>query len=280
MPSKINTDTILYADDSTAVVCCKNIEELAWTTKQTLQELEHWIKNNAMKLNLEKTQIIHFRTKQTTECISKIEYTGKELTTAERVKFLGITLNKNLSWTDHVDSLLKRLNSLVYAMRVLHNVTDLPVKRIVYHAYFITVIKYGIIFWGVEKTNLLRIFKLQKKIIRAMTGTNSRHSCKPLFESLDLMTIPSIFIYEILLFEQNNSQLFEGNAFTHDYETRHKLQYMLPCHRLKFYENTPYYMALKIRNKIRSKLGETTLETIGTYLKRKCYYSLEEFLND
>ncbi|XP_049789668.1 uncharacterized protein LOC126195196 [Schistocerca nitens] len=165
MPCQVQSDTILYADDSTAVVCCKNEVDLIRHIEQTLGEVEAWVKNNNLTLNFTKTEIVHFTTKQSAQSISEIRYMDKKLETADCVKFLGMLVNKNLLWSHHVDNILGRLNSLVYIMNILYSITDLAVRKTVYNAYFVSVIRYSIIFWGSEKTNLLRAFRLQKRII-------------------------------------------------------------------------------------------------------------------
>jgi len=53
----------------------------------------------------------------------------------------------------------------------------------IYFAYFHTITVYGIIFWGVSVESR-RIFQQQKRIIRIMTGSTSRISCRTLFRKL------------------------------------------------------------------------------------------------
>jgi len=46
------------------------------------------------------------------------------------------------------------------------------VLRMMYFAYFLSVIKYGIILWG-NSTNICHIFTLQKRIIRIVSGVGA-----------------------------------------------------------------------------------------------------------
>ena len=52
-----------------------------------------------------------------------------------------------------------------------------------YFAYFHYIIRYGIIFWG-NATNSCKVFKLQKRVIRIMSGAETRASCRGLFVCL------------------------------------------------------------------------------------------------
>jgi hypothetical protein len=69
----------------------------------------------------------------------------------------------------------------------------------IYFAYFHSVMKYGIIFWG-NLYNSRKIFTLPKKIIRIMASVKHRNSCRSLLKRLrDLNSSMQmhIFINEI-----------------------------------------------------------------------------------
>jgi hypothetical protein len=52
----------------------------------------------------------------------------------------------------------------------------------VYYSLFYTTLSYGIIFWG-QSTNSNKLFKLQKRVVRVMTGYGKRSSCRDLFRT-------------------------------------------------------------------------------------------------
>jgi len=68
----------------------------------------------------------------------------------------------------------------------------------IYFAYFHTVMEYGIIFWG-DSVESKRIFQLQKRIIRIMTGSTLRISRKTLFQGLEILTLASQYIFSLTL---------------------------------------------------------------------------------
>jgi len=43
---------------------------------------------------------------------------------------------------------------------------------------------------GASQQKIKRVFQLQKKIIGIMNGSESRTCCKPLCQSLELLTLP------------------------------------------------------------------------------------------
>jgi hypothetical protein len=53
--------------------------------------------------------------------------------------------------------------------------------KLVYFAYFHSIMSYGVIFWE-NSTNSKRVFNIQNKIIRIMAGVKRRVSCRELFK--------------------------------------------------------------------------------------------------
>jgi hypothetical protein len=45
--------------------------------------------------------------------------------------------------------------------------------KMVYYAYFHSIVNYGLIFWG-NSSHGVEIFKIQKKVIRIITGCRTR----------------------------------------------------------------------------------------------------------
>jgi len=55
-----------------------------------------------------------------------------------------------------------------------------------------------VIFWG-NSPHGINIFKIQKRIIRIMTNSNRRETCRPLFHQLGILPLPSQYIFSLLL---------------------------------------------------------------------------------
>jgi len=51
-----------------------------------------------------------------------------------------------------------------------------------------------------SQQKIKRVFQLQKKIIGIMNGSESRTTRKPLFESLELLTLPLQYILSLMKF--------------------------------------------------------------------------------
>jgi hypothetical protein len=81
-------------------------------------------------------------------------------------------------------------------MRRLCYVLDIDALKLVYFAYFQSVVKYGIVFWG-SSYNLNKVFLLQKRIGRIMLGLSYRSSCKFWFKKHNILTVPCLYIFSL-----------------------------------------------------------------------------------
>jgi len=77
----------------------------------------------------------------------------------------------------------------------------------VYFAYIHLVIKHGIILGG-NSINACIVLKLQKRIIRIMSGVEARRSCRGLLEKLDILPVPCQYIMSLMLFVKDNQSNF------------------------------------------------------------------------
>jgi hypothetical protein len=81
--------------------------------------LHRWFHNNLLLLNLEKTYFLKFLTKNTNPADLKISCRNKQIAIANTIKFLGLTIDKNLSRYAHIEQLIFKLNKVSYMIRFL-----------------------------------------------------------------------------------------------------------------------------------------------------------------
>lgn len=67
---------------------------------------------------------------------------------------------------------LQKLSTACYAIRYILHCSNNETLKIIYQAYFNSVMKYGIAFWG-NSTAIIKVFKLRKKALRIMMMIHS-----------------------------------------------------------------------------------------------------------
>jgi hypothetical protein len=197
----------------------------------------------------------------------------------DSLKFLGLELDKFLKWKNHNDKLLPRLSSLCFSTRSMSSYCDITTIKMIYFAYFHSLLEYGIAFWG-NSTESVKVSKLQKRAIRLMTGSNVRTSCRPLFPMLGIMTLPSQYIFSLMRFLSQNLEFYTFNSTLHNYNTRNRILLHKPSSLLTIYQKGLYYESVGVFNKLPHNITELILHNksfltkLKKYLLGKAFYSI------
>jgi len=121
--------------------------------------------------------------------------------------------------------------------------------KIVYYSYFNAVINYGLPFWG-NSPHAMKIFRMQKRIIRIMMGYKNKVSCRKLFRRLEILPFVSQYILLLMLFVVSNKILFTLNSENHTKRTRQSNKFYQPITDLTVYQKGVHYMDIKIFNNL------------------------------
>ena len=110
-----------FADDTNLLCLSNSIKKLNKLINSDLKHLHNWLNTNKISLNVKKTEMIIFKSKQKKlEGDLKIKLCGKRLYPTESVKYVGVRIGANLTWQHHVNDLsikLNRANALLFKMR-------------------------------------------------------------------------------------------------------------------------------------------------------------------
>jgi hypothetical protein len=93
------------------------------------------------------------------------------------IKFLGLNIDEMVSWKNHINYLVTQLSSACFIMRAFKPIMSPGSLRMISFAYIHSVLTYGIIFWG-NSSYTIKVFKIQKKVIRIIMGLKKYDSCR------------------------------------------------------------------------------------------------------
>jgi len=136
------------------------------------------------------------------------EHNSTTISELPETKFLGVQIDNHLKWKCRIDCILTKLSTAGFVIRQLFYVQNLQTLRMAYFAYFHSVVRYGITFWG-NVTNSYKVFKMQKKLIRIMSGAEPRASCRGLFRRLEILPVPCQYTLSLMLFIIDNPNNFQ-----------------------------------------------------------------------
>jgi len=120
---------------------------------------------------------------------------------------LSIIYPRNMVCLSFIEYIIPKLSSACYTMSSIKPFMSLNTLKTIYYSYFNTIISYGLPFWG-NQLYSTKIFRMQERIIRIMTGCNSRVSCRNLFRRLEILPLVSQYILSLMQFVVKKLFLF------------------------------------------------------------------------
>lgn len=261
----------LFADDTTISTSGKQQMEAQEMLSLSLSKSEQWFAANRLFLNTSKTQSMVFSTREVT-----VEETNNS------VKFLGVHLDQRLQWNYHTEAVAKKLSSNTFLLRGLAECVTSETLR---HAYFSLChshLRYAILVWG-HSTGAMKIFSLQRRAVRIIFGLSYRADCRSAFISLKILTLPSIFILENLLYVKSNFTKYYTHGQVHNHNTRNRMNLVPEYRRLDRCKDGPGCLAVHFHNKIPEDWKALPFNkfksTVKSFLIGQAFYSINEFLN-
>ena len=139
LPLYVNSNTDMYADDSTIYSNAKTIEELNVKLTHDMSNVHTWCNNNNMVINNSKTKAMVMTTYQRAATLNSnlhVQFNGVKLTNTENEKLLGVTVNNNLCWKLQIYKVARSLNKGIHLLRQIKEY--LPIRfRVLYYKCFL-----------------------------------------------------------------------------------------------------------------------------------------------
>lgn len=270
LPFNVNANCFMYADDTTFLNVNNDFNVLNTLVSNTLEEASSWFRANGLLLNDAKTKQLTFSLRPIPE--------GE---VSEPIKFLGIFVDRHLSWASHVDYISARLSKAIYLFRRLKDIVTCDFLRSAYFAFFQSIISYGLVLWG-NSSRIEDILILQKKVVRVMANSDRLAHCKPLFVDLKILTVINLYIFEIVKYMINDLPNLTLRSNVHSYKTRNMNCVNYEYCRLSKSLRSHSSVGLRIFNKVSSLIniscGRNRLDKFYDWLQLNPFYSLDEFM--
>jgi hypothetical protein len=107
--------------------------------------------------------------------------------------------------------------------------------------------------------------------------------CRELFHKLGILSLPSQYIFCLLIFLNKHKNQFILNSEVHNYATRQHTNFHLPSVSLTKCQNGVGYLGIKVFNKLPQYLKEEFdnpkkfKQSLKKHLSIKTFYSLQEY---
>jgi len=128
----------------------------------------------------------------------------------------------------------------------------------------------------------MKIFRMQKRIVRIMMRYKNRVSCRNLLRKLEILPFESQYILLLMLFVVQNENLFTLNSENHTESTRQFNNFYQPITNFTVYQKEVHYMGIRIFNNLPPYIKDiSNVRKFEIHLKRSLhihyFYSIEEY---
>lgn len=184
----------LYADDTTLYDIQDSLDMIEQNLQSGLNQLHIWCKNNGMVLNSAKTKVMLITTNQKRQRLDNTNlnllYMDEALKMISNDKILGVFVDNNLQWSDHVKHISKKISSYIWLLSKIKHYLSQDHRVQFYKSYIQPHIDFCNIVWGNScESNKMKIFKLQKRAYRVILDYKVEDS----YEALSSLKILSVY---------------------------------------------------------------------------------------
>ena len=103
-----------FADDTNQLHFSKSVNKLNKYINFDMKNLTDWLNANKISLNVKKTELVIFKhKKKKLECRIRIKLSRKRLYPSNSIRYLGVKIDENLNWKDHIHDIATKLNRAI-----------------------------------------------------------------------------------------------------------------------------------------------------------------------
>ena len=190
-------DFRLFADDTNIFYSSKDIKDLETVMNNELKNIFRYCATNKLSINLKKTNYMIISSKPSAK--NRINIFGIEQ--KEYIKYLGVYINNNLKWTEHIKHVNNKIAKNIGILRKLRYFAPLRLLKQLYHSFVYPYFTYGIMSWGnCYKSAIENIRTKQNSAIKTIFFAHRRESPKSYYNLLEVLNLDNIFKLRIASF--------------------------------------------------------------------------------
>lgn len=222
----------LFADDMALMYATDSNEQLHQLMQTDLDVLLPWINNNHLKINATKSKFILFSKRNTTSQIPPILIDGQQIERVKNYDYLGLRIDENLRWVDHINKITNSITPYVFALSRIRHFIDEKTATMIYNSYIYTHLMYMAPIWSTAPQYMLdKIRVLQNRSIKIIRKFPPLTRSISLYDDtfLCLNNILSLqincFTHKVITGNTKNNFNFQTVAEIHTHNTRQRSNY-------------------------------------------------------
>ena len=181
-------ECIQFADDTTLHVTHHSIQYIRFSLEHDLNILQDWFIANKLTLNVGKSVCILFGKHRNQQL--NLHLGPEKIPQATCTKFLGMWIDHDLSWREHVSNLLLKLKSKLNLLKAGKHFLSTHALRILYFAQIHSNLTYGIGIWGslLTQDSVQKLQRIQDNCMQIIGHRGS--PIDHIYHTQKILTIP------------------------------------------------------------------------------------------
>lgn len=272
-----------FADDTAITFYGDTWDEVYKKANKDLSTIKMWLDSKGLSLNIDKTVYLAYSYNSsgqpsnnltlkihTQNCVLD-ENEDCECSMIKKTKFtkyLGVVLDENLKWQEHLKQTCKRLRQSLYKFRRLRDLFDKPVLRQVYFAISHSVVDYAMPAWGgAFVTHTKKLEKTMNLLLRVILKKSPRSHAHDLYTEFNVPNFYQMYAKAIAKTVLKRKIELSRNTQTRSTRSNSEINYIVPLMRSESMRHSPAVIAAKLFNSMPTHLREIQIKNLSKIYK-------------
>ena len=196
-------NVLSYADD-TQLYCSfypDDRESVISQLEGCIADVKGWLSANKLKLNDNKTEVIHITSRfRTTEPINPIVIGNSAISPSDAARNLGVIFDKHMSMKAHVNKLCQSASFALRAIGQIRHYLDRASAEKLVHAFVTSRLDYcNSLLYGLPDKLINKLQRVQNSAARLVTRSKKRNHISHILQDLHWLPVKKRIVFKILL---------------------------------------------------------------------------------
>ena len=168
---------MLHADDTTMYYSHSSVVRLMEVLDLDIHRMTSWFQRNGLKVIVKKTQFMNFSKKCRKKEANRVEVRmeGVVLKSSEEVKYLGVTVDWQLTWKEHIDRIRIKCISGLSLLYKVKSALPLKMKKQLFELLIQPHLDYcAVVLAECSKESATKLERIQKAGMRMILNIHQR----------------------------------------------------------------------------------------------------------
>ena len=252
---------IMYADDSNILYHDRDVDSLVRVMNEELDKIADWLTKNKLHLNMDKTNFMLLGPKIITNKITiSICIKNNQIKRVFSIKFLGVIINSELSWIDHILFIKNKISKNIGIIFKIKCKIPKHIIQILYFSLIYPYLIYCLSIWGGSPISHMKQLKIiQNNYLRILFNLNKWDHISSYYAISKIVTIENLYLfrifvlsYKLIVKKISSYFLIIINSYLNCSSRllRNINSFYLPICRTKLFNNTPIILIMKFWNSL------------------------------